>query len=412
MENRVKSKNFKYLALALVVFTVALIVFLIYNHFENERIDREAITFKENLEISFNSPAKVSDFIETINGELIEDTEIDTEKLGEQTINFDFINIKNKKRSREITISVIDDIKPQIHGNNSYTVYQGYKGKLTDLMLSVDNIDDQPKREIIGEYDLEKTGSYSLIYKITDANGNSAEKNFILNVIQPPQDTAKPNSNSATTLIIDGDKLADIIKQYKTAKTKIGVDVSEWQGKINWAKVQKSGIEFAMIRLGYQKGYDGELVLDPYFEQNIKAINKLNLPVGVYFFSYAKNHDQAREQAEWILDKIKDYNVDLGIAYDWENWNNYNTANMSIYTLNRVAETFLNTIKNAGYHSLNYSSKNYLDLFWNVEGHDTWLAQYYHKPTYEGDFSLWQMTDTGLVDGIDGYVDLDIMYSK
>lgn len=408
MENRAKSKNFKYLLLTAFILITALTLFLVRTHLENQRIDREAISFKADLTASFGSPAKISDFIEHLNGELLEDVTINTETLGEQKINFEFTNIKNKKRSREVTITIIDDIKPQIHGKNVYTVYQNYQGDLTDLMLSVDNIDDHPQREIIGDYDLAKVGTYQLTYKITDSANNCAEKNFTLQVIAPPQDQGTNSSGGSSNLA--GEDFDDLIEQYKTAKTKIGIDVSQWQGEIDWKKVKQAGAEFALIRIGYQKGYDGELMLDPYFERNIKAANQLNLPVGVYFFSYAKSHADAEKQANWVLEKIKNYQVELGVTYDWENWGDYNAANMSIYTLNQVATAFLDHVKQAGYKSFNYGSKNYLDLFWNIKNHDTWLAQYYHKPTYEGDFSLWQMTDTGLIPGINGYVDIDVMY--
>lgn len=411
MTSQLKAKKIKYLtiAIAVVLCLFAIITFLMYNHLENQRIDREAVTFTENLTISFNTPAKISDFIAQLNGELIEDQAINTTTLGKQTVKFDFFNLKHKKRTRELTINIIDDLKPQIYGNSTYTVYQGYKGELTDLMMSVDDRDDHPKREILGKYDLEQPGTYQLTYKITDDHHNSSEKNFTLQVIEPPASSSNQTWQLAPSTA-SGTPIAEIIEQYQTHKTKIGIDVSEWQGKIDWSKVKQAGVEFAFIRLGYQANYGGELVLDPYFKSNIEAALAAKIPVGVYFFSYANSTTEAENQANWIIEQIKPYQLDLGIAFDWENWQNFNQANLSQYSLGQVAQTFINTVQDKSYQGLLYSSKNYLDLIWRPEQTTIWLAQYYHKPTYEGDFTFWQLSDQGQVDGINGFVDLNLWY--
>lgn len=381
MTSQLKAKKIKYLtiAIAVVLCLFAIITFLIYNHLENQRIDREAVTFTDNLTIGFNTPAKISDFIAQLNGELIEDQAINTTTLGKQTVKFDFFNLKHKKRTRELTINIIDDR------------------------------DDHPKREILGKYDLEQPGTYQLTYKITDDYHNSSEKNFTLQVIEPPASSSNQTWQLAPSTA-SGTPIAEIIEQCQTHKTKVGIDVSEWQGKIDWSKVKQAGVEFAFIRLGYQANYGGELVLDPYFKSNIEAALAAKIPVGVYFFSYANSTTEAENQANWIIEQIKPYQLDLGIAFDWENWQNFNQANLSQYSLGQVAQTFINTVQDKSYQGLLYSSKNYLDLIWRPEQTTIWLAQYYHKPTYEGDFTFWQLSDQGQVDGINGFVDLNLWY--
>lgn len=117
------------------------------------------------------------------------------------------------------------------------------------------------------------------------------------------------------------------------------------------------------------------------------------LPVGVYFYSYAKTVGQAKEQAKWVKENLKNYELQLGVAFDWESWNSFNTAGMSFYTINKAANVFLDTLQDAGYKGMLYSSKTYLEKIWYPTKHDTWLAQYNKAATYEGEYSIWQMSN-------------------
>lgn len=385
-----------------VIIVVSGICFWIYiDEQENKKIDAQSITLKENMNIEFGKKVKVSDFIEKINGSLVEDYEIDTEKLGEIEVPFSFINIRNRKRPSKFTIKVIDVNAPKIFIGNSYSVNVGYNKNLVDELLSGDDIDDNPTREIIGEYDVNKIGSYSLTYIVTDSSGNQTKKDFTLNVKK--QSTAKPTKSEKLDI-------SDVIRNYKQDDNKIGIDVSKWQKEIDWEAVKNSGIEFAIIRMGYQTDYDGEYVLDPYFISNIEEAKKVGLPVGIYFYSYAKNVKQAEEQAKWVIENLKNYEIDLPIAFDWESWNSFNKAEMSFNTINKVANTFLDNLENAGYKGMLYSSKTYLEKIWYPTKHKTWLAQYNKEATYKGEYCIWQMSSIGKVNGINGDVDIDIMY--
>ena len=164
--------------------------------------------------------------------------------------------------------------------------------------------------------------------------------------------------------------------------------------------------------MGYQTDYDGENVIDPYFIANIEGAKRVGLPVGIYYYSYAKNIKQAKEQAEWVKEQIKQYEIELPIAFDWESWNSFNKAGMSFYTINKAANVFLDTLVENGYKGLLYSSKNYLEKIWYPTEHDTWLAHYTSQTNYQGKYSIWQMCDTGRIDGINTNVDVDIMYME
>lgn len=372
---------------------------------ENKRIDAEAVTLVPDLSIDFGAPAKVSDFIAQLNGQLVDDITINTESLGDQTVTFEYINLKNRKRTASFTLQVRDHTAPRIIGNHNYTVTTGYTGDLTNLMLSGDDHDDRPRREILGQYDLEQPGTYQLEYSITDASQNQTKQPFTLHVVEP-----EPNSTPETPAEPSSINLADVIRQHKTSCTKIGIDVSSWQGGIDWSAVRDAGVEFAFIRIGYQTEYDGEYHLDARFLDNIAAANALHLPVGVYFYSYAHTPEQAQAQATWITERLNGHTAELGVAFDWENWHSFNSANMSFYTINKVARTFLDQVSHAGYPGILYSSKYYLEKIWTPTKHQTWLAQYYDRVTYDGEYQIWQMSNIGKVPGIDGDVDLDIMY--
>ncbi len=376
---------------------------ILHEDAENHRLDAESVTLKSDLEVGYGTEVKVSDFIAQLNGTLVDDFTINTTELGEQTINFQYINIKNRERPSHFTISVVDKTPPIIYGNKSYTLPRGYTDELTNLILSGDEIDDHPTREIKGEYDLNATGRYQLEYLISDASGNQTSHPFTLYVTEP--DDAAPSISTRPPAPI-----ADIIAAHKTDQTKIGIDVSKWQGEIDWPTVKNSGVEFALIRIGYQNRYDREYIIDPYYEANITTANELGLPVGVYFYSYAKNAEQVNDEVDWIKNQLGNHQVELGIVFDWENWSSFNEAGLSFRSLRHLGDIFIENVQNSGYLGTIYGSKNYLEKIWGNLDHPIWLAQYNEHPTYNGKYWLWQLSDAGQVPGINGAVDLNIMY--
>ena len=373
---------------------------------ENKRIDAEAVTLKEDLTVEFGEKVRVSDFLANLNGTLLNDHDINTEQLGEITVTFDFINIKNKKRTAQFKINIIDVTKPKIFSGASYTVTTGYNKDLTQVLLSGDDIDDNPIRKIEGQYDFNVAGDYNLTYIVRDSSGNETKKDFILHVVEP----IEPSEQLEPPAVVEPIYFDDIFQEHKNDKTKIGIDVSKWQGEINWEDVKNAGVEFAIIRVGYQTDYDGEYVVDPYFISNIEGAKAQGIPVGVYFYSYAKTVEQAVEQAEWVKEQINGYEIDLPITFDWESWNSFNKTGMSFYKINKVANTFLLSLEQAGYKGMLYSSKNYLEKIWYPTEYDVWLAHYTSKTNYQGKYHIWQRCDTGRVNGINGNVDINVMY--
>lgn len=203
----------------------------------------------------------------------------------------------------------------------------------------------------------------------------------------------------------------DIIKKYKNNKTKIGIDISHWQGNIDFLQLKKEGVEFAYIRVGRGDGIGNDYVIDSKFKQNIEGFNKVGIPIGVYFYSYANSKKDAKKEAEWVLKQIKNYQVDLEIVFDWENWNLYQDFNLSFYNLTEVSNTFVKVIEKAGYKGMLYSSKNYLETVWYPVKYPIWLAHYTDKTNYQGKYKLWQLCNNGKIKGIEeNLVDINIMY--
>lgn len=333
--------------------------------------------------------------------ELIKNYKVNTRDLGKQKLEVIYKDNKNDKRKGSLEINIVDTTPPYVGIGNHYTHYLGTDFTFYKDILCADNYDRSIKCEIIGEYDETVIGETNLKVKAIDSSNNITEKNFLLKVIEKPKTSSTSNKIPF-----------EEIKNRLPSNASLLIDVSKWDKNIDWEKVKEAGIDYAMIRLGTQKALDKESVMDEYFEKNIKGALDNDIKVGIYYFSYANDINDAKEQASWVLDKIKDYNIELPISLDWESWKYFSEFNMSLHDLNEVAETFLDTIKGKGYDVINYSSKSYLENVWDIKGYDTWLAHYTINTNYAGDYLIWQFTENGEIPGIKGGVDVNFYYNK
>ena len=207
----------------------------------------------------------------------------------------------------------------------------------------------------------------------------------------------------------------DISEQFLSYGISYGIDVSEWQGSINWEKVKKTGISFAMIRCGYRQTEGSEIHEDARFKENIEGATKAGLTVGVYFFGTAKNEKEALEEAEFTINLIKDYNLTYPVAYDAETFDQGRLQNIDYSTISNNILTFTETIGSYGYDTMVYS---YHDAFiykldmGKFDGKLIWLSHFSPTTGYNGNFNMWQYTSEGHVDGITTKVDLNISYFK
>ena len=193
----------------------------------------------------------------------------------------------------------------------------------------------------------------------------------------------------------------------------LGIDVSKWNGTIDWNAVKESGISFVIIRCGYRGSKTGVLVQDPKFESYITGANKAGLKVGLYFFSQAVNEKEAVEEASMAIALAQKYKISYPIFIDTE-WTSGGRANsISKETRTAVCKAFCETIKSAGYTPGVYACKSWYQDSLNVSslsGYKIWLAQYASQPTYSNRYDMWQYTDKGKVNGISTNVDMNISY--
>lgn len=193
-----------------------------------------------------------------------------------------------------------------------------------------------------------------------------------------------------------------------------GIDVSNHQGKIDFNKVKEDGIEFVYIRLGYRGYQSGQLNLDDMFETYYEQAKNAGLQVGVYYFSSAINIQEAMDEAYFVLDHIKDKQLDLPIAYDYEDID-YDTSrieSVSNKTRTDNALAFCQIIQEGNYTPIIYASSYWLNDIYDLSkiyNYDVWLAQYNDTLNYPYEFKIWQYTQNGTVDGIEKPVDINIM---
>ena len=192
----------------------------------------------------------------------------------------------------------------------------------------------------------------------------------------------------------------------------LGIDVSTWNGNIDWNKVKNAGVSYVIIRTGFRGSTQGALVEDNRFKQNIKGATNAGLKVGVYFFSQAVNEVEAVEEASMVLSQVKGYKLTYPVFIDVEP-SGGRADRLSSGERTKVINAFCQTIQNGGLRAGVYANKTWLSQKMNVSalsGYKIWLAQYNSKVTYSGRYDMWQYSDKGTIPGIPEKVDLNLSY--
>ncbi len=197
-----------------------------------------------------------------------------------------------------------------------------------------------------------------------------------------------------------------------------GIDVSVYQGEIDWDAVRDAGFEYVMMRCGNRGYVTGLVVEDANFRANIKGALDAGLEVGVYFFSQALTPEEALEEANFVIDLLKDYDVTFPIAYDWEVVNDQDgdtarTAYIEPTDLTNNFLVFAKRLEDEGYTPVIYTNKK--TAVWKYDlarltGYDLWLAEYNDTPSLPYKWTMWQYSSKGDVPGINGAVDLNICF--
>lgn len=192
----------------------------------------------------------------------------------------------------------------------------------------------------------------------------------------------------------------------------MGIDVSKWNGNINWTAVKNSGVSFVIIRCGYRGSSSGAMIEDPKFRANIQGAQNAGLKVGIYFFSQAVSDVEAVEEASMTAQLIKGYRISYPVFLDVEDSGGRGDR-IDAGTRTAVINAFCQTIKNSGYTPGVYANKSWLQSKMNVgqlNGCKIWLAQYSASPTYNGHYDMWQYSSKGTIGGISGKTDMNLSY--
>lgn len=301
--------------------------------------------------------------------------------------------------------NAVKDKAPVMLSPSSVTVVKGGKTDFISGFLIGDDVDKSVDVQIIGTYDFNTVGDYSLYYYAKDSAGNETKKAFTLHVIEK----SSSSSSSSSTAKAETLQFSDLLSKYKNDNTAVGIDVSRWQGYIDWNKIKNAGCEFAILRLGLEDS-DGKIYRDKQFYTYIKNAKSAGMPVGVYFHSTAVTIEEAKEQADYVIDILKEYDLDYPVAFDWESWEDFKDMGISFNDLNEIADTFLSTVSAAGYDTYLYGSTIYFQNVWNLPQYKKWIANYSSNMSYSETYSMRQITNNCTISGCSTVVDVDVLY--
>jgi len=303
--------------------------------------------------------------------------------------------LNNESASASVTVNVRstaeDDTTTKLKDKDGNQLYVKVDGKYREAVNADYYKFDKFYRKLVTNY---KYTGWQTIDNVTyffDKNGNKVTGTQVIQGVQYTFD-----SNGALS----------------TGNGSMGIDVSKWNGNINWAAVKNSGVSFAIIRCGYRGSSTGALIQDPKFYANIKGAQAAGIKVGVYFFTQAVNEVEAVEEASMVLNMISGYGLQMPVYIDTEG-SGGRADGIDKGTRTAVCKAFCATIQNGGKTAGIYASKSWFEGKLSVSalnGYKIWLAQYATKPTYGGRYDMWQYTSKGAVGGINGHVDLNILY--
>ncbi len=271
----------------------------------------------------------------------------------------------------------------------------------------IDDCDSNVDLQIDGEVDTSEDGSYALSLTITDDAGNSKTGSMTVNVYTPSNSGGGGGGGSSehTTLAY-----SDFIDRYPAADIAHGIDVSRYQGDIDFEAVKAAGCDFVMLRAMIYN--NGELGEDRKFEEYYADAKAAGLLIGVYYYSTDSTIEMLHEHCDELLAVLDGKELDLPVAFDWESWAHFQKYQMSIIDINNLFYEFAGIMEENGYSTILYSSKYYLEIIWEPAGYDVWLAHYVKETSYEGDYTMWQTGSIGRIDGCDEDVDTDILFKS
>ena len=400
------------LVLTISIFIILLIVVGILVHdtfFYNKYDVPKDVKIEYTKEVNLFDNKLFQELITDKNVDILnKDEKINTDTIGRKKYTLE-IKYNKKKYFYIMSVKVIDVTPPVfISAPSTVTTTVMNIAYPCDRAIYGDDYDGHPTCTTEGEYDIENPGTYHLNYVLADQSGNTTTRKVDLKVVEYGSKSTS-NNNSTPAYI----QFSDVVSKYKNDNTMIGIDVSKWQGNIDFEKVKNAGCEFVIIRIGVQAGKDYEYKMDGNYKTYIQDAKKAGLKVGVYLYNTSLNYNDGVKAAKWVIDALDGEKLDYGVAYDWENYQYFMKYGVSLHTLSMGYQGFKNTLEKAGYESHFYASKFYLENFWMGIDEPVWLAHYISETNYGGKYYMWQRTGSGKIDGInDNAVDIDIMYKQ
>ena len=379
-------------------------------YFYKTAYDSLSVTFTEDTPVlEFGDNRSSMSFVKESNGDIFPESEyLDAESVGSREITYTvtkplFGGILSPSKEFTMKYTVTDSTPPlKLWSWDDAVLKLGDEFDINDLISYGDNADPTPLLTVDGNVNMEKSGKYPLHVKVTDASGNVTEWDLNVEVVDEI-----PTSDYTA----DRTDFADFVSEHKGEDRAFGIDVSAWQDEIDFRAAKKAGCEFVIIRIGYTS--DEEVKIDKTFSRNLQGAKAAGLKVGVYLYSTDTTEDQVRKSADWIIDTLDGANLDFPVAFDWEDFDDFQDYGISLHELNKLYDAFADELSQAGYGCMLYSSKNYLEKVWDkTDVRPVWLAHYTEKTDYEGPYMLWQASCTGKISGIDGDVDMDILYNN
>lgn len=261
----------------------------------------------------------------------------------------------------------------------------------------------------------------------TESEGSEDELESESEIVEKedPQSTVGGNMSNQNGANVDISQVVDKAPTNETEELTLGIDVARYQGTIDWKKVAESGVDFAMIRVGYRELVTGKIVADTNAKYNMQEATKYGIKIGAYFFSTAISKEEAIEEANWVADYIAKYQITYPVVYNCEGYEDSENRQYALTKTQRtdMAIAFLDRIKERGYTPMFYASKNEMegDAKWEVsrlqDKYKIWVAQYPGVPypdtaksSYSGKHDMWQYTNNGTVPGISKPVDMNVAY--
>ncbi len=379
-------------------------------YFYKTAYDSLSVTFTEDSPVlDFGESYPAMNYVKESNGEVYADSDyLDTEAVGNKEIVYTatkslFGGILNPTKEFRMNYTVTDSVPPlNIWSWDNAVLERGSEFNINDLIAYGDNADPTPLLSVDGNVNMEKNGEYPLHVKVTDSSGNTTEWDLNVEVadeLPSYEDTAERT------------KFADFASAYKGQNRSFGIDVSAWQDEIDFRAVKEAGCEFVIIRIGYTG--DGDIKIDKTFSRNFQGAKAAGLKTGVYLYSTDTTEEQVRNAADWVIETLGGENLDFPVAFDWEDFDDFQDYGISLHELNKLYDAFADELSQAGYGCMLYGSRNHLEKIWDdTDIRPVWLAHYTEKTDYEGPYMLWQASCTGRISGIDGDVDMDILYNK